>query len=137
MASYCNLNHYVFNICIKARREPGHGMTGWWDGGMVGWWDGGMVGWWDRLHQYAYKYLCVPLVVSCARSHSGGRACVAMVASSSQVIMAILTYINLLPIPWRVAILVDALAKEHHQPGLDFYGRRAPSPHDARFTGQA
>ena len=40
--------------------------------------------------------------------------------------MAILTYVNLLPIPWRVAILIDACGDLIHpdrEVGLDFYGR--------------
>ena len=60
VADYCNLNQYVFNICIK-------------------------------------------------------------------VIVILLTYINVLPIPWRVAIMVDAWGDacrtEVEPPGVDFYGR--------------
>jgi serine/threonine protein kinase len=62
VADFCNLNQYMFNLCIKA-------------------------------------------------------------------IMICLTYINFLPIPWRVAIGVDAWGDaltdrgRHEPPGLDFYGR--------------
>lgn len=59
-AEFCNLNHQVFNVCIK-------------------------------------------------------------------VILLILSYINLLPLPWRIAIFVDAWGdawrKEIEPPGLDFYDR--------------
>ena len=41
--------------------------------------------------------------------------------------MILLTYINVLPIPWRIAIMVDAWGdacrKEVEPPGVDFYGR--------------
>ena len=44
-----------------------------------------------------------------------------------KIIVIILTYINFLPIPWRLAILVDAcgdLIYPDLMPGLDFYGRK-------------
>jgi len=43
-----------------------------------------------------------------------------------KVIVIVLTYVNFLPIPWRIAILVDAIGDVIHPDpavGLDFYGR--------------
>jgi hypothetical protein len=62
VADYCNLNHYMFNLCIKG-------------------------------------------------------------------IMCLLTYINIMPLPWRIAIAVDAFGDtftkrgRHEPPGLDLYDR--------------
>ena len=71
---------------------------------------------------------------SCKRSDYVANVCNLnqwMFNNCIKVIMILLTYINVLPIPWRVAIGVDAWGDvflshgKHEPPGTDFHGRLA------------